>query len=121
MTSKEIQEMIIDFEKQIEQFGEMITLTNQLSILKSYKQDLERLETLENNSNKVIKDSVALMNKNLELQRENEKLKKKLDIYQKYTGVYYDEETKKYYIAVDCDFGCKGDVITKEEFEVLDK
>lgn len=53
------------------------------------------------------------------LRTKNEKLKKKLDIYRKYTGVYYDEETKKYYIAVDCDFGCKGDVITKEEFEVL--
>jgi tetratricopeptide (TPR) repeat protein len=48
MTSKEIQQKIIELENQIEQFGEMITLTNQLSILKSYKQDLERLEALKN-------------------------------------------------------------------------
>lgn len=43
------------------------------------KQDLERLEMLESNSDKVIKDSVKLINKNLELQQENEKLKKALD------------------------------------------
>ena len=53
------------------------------------------------------------------IKTEMTKLKTKLNIYQKYTGIYYDEETKKYYIAVDCDFGCKGDVITKEEFEGL--
>ena len=67
----------------------------------------------------LLKDESNLIQDHLELLEENKKLKKKLDIYQKYTGDYYDEETEKYYITVDCDFGCKGDVITKEEFEVL--
>lgn len=62
-----------------------------------------------------VKSRDALWN----LKQENEKLKKKLNIYEKYTGIYYDKETKEYYIAVDCEFGCKGDVITKNEFEVL--
>ena len=39
------------------------------------KKDLKRLEVLESNSDKVIKDSVKLINRNLELQQENEKLK----------------------------------------------
>lgn len=47
MTSKEIQEMIIDLEEQIERFGGMSQFNYQLDILKSYKQDLERLEVLE--------------------------------------------------------------------------
>lgn len=38
--------------------------------------NLERLEILERNSDKVIKDSVALMNKNLELQQRLETLEK---------------------------------------------
>ena len=43
----------------------------------------------------------------------------KLEIYNNHTCVHYDEERNKYYIAVDCDFGCDGEEITKEEFEVL--
>ena len=80
MTSKEVQEMIIDFEKQIEQFGEMITLTNQLSVLKSYKQDLERLECLEKeykdyqNLSIQVRNAFQISNRNLTQQ--NEKLKK---------------------------------------------
>lgn len=46
---------------------------------KTIKQDLERLEVLERNSDKVIKDSVKLMNRNFELQQQNEKLKKALE------------------------------------------
>lgn len=42
-------------------------------------QDLEHLETLERNSNKVIMDSIKVINRNLELQAENEKLKKALE------------------------------------------
>lgn len=47
MTSKEIQDMIIDLENQIKCFGGMSQFNYQLDILKSYKQDLERLEVLE--------------------------------------------------------------------------
>lgn len=46
------------------------------------KQNLERLEKLEienRNNEKVIKDSVKLINKNLELRQENEKLKKAIE------------------------------------------
>lgn len=79
MTSKEIQQKIIGFENQIEQFGEMITLTNQLSILKSYKQDLERLEALEKENKKwreiVGCDLCEALGREILLE-ENEKLKK---------------------------------------------
>lgn len=185
MTSKEINDMIIDLENQIECFGGMSQFNYQLSILKSYKQDLERLEMLEienqewkkeneylksegspceykvlkNNYKFLKEDFDDLKKENLEeinlrirtqmqcsklekekhsleneieilkcridqlsyrnVSQENEKLKKKLNIYEKYTGIYYDKETKEYYISVDCEFGCKGDVITKNEFEVL--
>lgn len=47
MTSKEVQKMIIDVENDIERFGGMIQFYYQLNILRSYKQDLERLEKLE--------------------------------------------------------------------------
>lgn len=46
MTSKEVQEMINVIEDQI-RFGIMNSLKAQLWVLKSYKQDLERLEKLE--------------------------------------------------------------------------
>lgn len=54
-------------------------LQSETEFIKDYdiiKQDLERLKVLESNSNKVIKDSVALINKNLELQQRLEELEK---------------------------------------------
>lgn len=87
MTSKEINDMIIGFEKQIEQFGEMITLTNQLNILKSYKQDLERLEVLEQSNNtlaKITGNQLATIHILIE---ENEKLKKALDVFVKHLQI----------------------------------
>jgi protein subunit release factor A len=90
MTSKEIQEMIIDLEDQIERFGVMNTFNLQLSILKSYKQDLERLEALEQENKEyfeiITKQAYLLNNKHIDrpfieiLQQENEKLKKAIEI-----------------------------------------
>ena len=90
MTSKEIQEMIIDLEDQIERFGVMNTFNLQLSILKSYKQDLERLEELEKENKEyfeiITKQAYLLNNKHIDrpfieiLQQENEKLKKAFKI-----------------------------------------
>lgn len=83
MTSKEVQEMIIDLEDQIERFGVMNTFRLQLSILKSYKQDLERLEVLET-SVLEYKDKDNLFwetaQNNVSLRQENEKLKKALEL-----------------------------------------
>ena len=119
MTSKEVQEMIDEIEDQIERFGIMNSMKVQLSVLKSYKQDLERLEMLEQENKEWKEYSFLLEISKQHEKSKSEKLKKQLDIYAKYTGVYFDEETSEYYISVDCDFGCKGDIITKEEFEVL--
>lgn len=84
------------------------------------KKALEKAEEVEQ-ENLILKvDNDQLNHIANERLKKNEKLKKKLNIYEKYTGIYYDKETKEYYIAVDCEFGCKGDVITKNEFEVLE-
>ena len=88
MTSKEVQKMIILHEKELEKFGAMNTINFILDILYSYKQDLERLEKLEienRNNEKVIKDSVALMNKNLELQQRLETLEKEKKEWKEYS------------------------------------
>ena len=47
--------------------------------LECIKKDLDRLEVLERNSDKVIKDSVNLMNRNLELQQRLEMLEQSSD------------------------------------------
>lgn len=59
MTSKEVQKMIIDVENDIERFGGMIQFNYQLNILRSYKQDLERLEVLEKAIN-ILKEKTKL-------------------------------------------------------------
>lgn len=102
------------------------------------KQDLERLEALESNSDKVIKDSVKLINKNLELQarlevleienqdlkdnekiitdygfnliQENEKLKKVIEIYTKLSTI--DKECTTSYLV-------RNGMITQQEYELL--
>lgn len=79
MTSKEfIKSQIVKLEDDLQHYT-MVDIDRvkakyiELEI-KDYKQvlqDLERLEVLERNSDKVIKDSVALMNRNIKLQKEN--------------------------------------------------
>lgn len=82
MTSKEVLEELktfIGFIRQevfYEQAYKCIEILE--DIIKSLQERLERLEVVEINSDKVIKDSVKLINKNLELQLENEKLKNAL-------------------------------------------
>ena len=99
------------------------------------KQCLERLKVVESNSNKVIKDSVALMNRNIELQQlleierqayknlkelydidtksllqQNEKLKKAIEILKKYL----------YLIMDDSGFIINADgYLTQQEYELL--
>lgn len=68
MTSKEIQEMINVIEDQIERFGPMNSLKVQLSVLKSYKQDLDRLEKLE----KVFSDLKSMFEINIGIDCGNE-------------------------------------------------
>ena len=65
------------------------------------KQDLERLKTLESNSDKIIKDIVKLINKNLELQqrlevleKENEQLKGTENIVSNYAYSLKEENEK---------------------------
>ena len=73
------------------------------------KQDLERLETLERNSDKVIKDSVKLINRNLELQQENEKLKKEIEVLRDVYLITYGDLVRK----------CNNNMITQQEYELL--
>lgn len=143
MTSKEIEKMKNEEVLEIllgnvdykDYSSETMRLVN--SCVSRLWEILERLEALEKENvelqlqieqledsakirmQQIDKYATTLTEKYLDLIQENEKLKKKLNIYEKYTGIYYDKETKEYYIAVDCEFGCKGDVITKNEFEVL--
>ena len=84
---------------------------------RTIKQALERLEVLERNSNKVIKDSVKLMNRNLELQQQNEKLKKAIRLLKLMFEFEVDVETETIYC-------CLGDVSLSgadliEDFEEL--
>ena len=85
MNSKEylaqLEKTINTFEKnKLNEFGFSMSIEMAKDILNTFNQDLERLEVLERNSDKVIKDSVKLINRNLELQQENEKLKKAIEI-----------------------------------------
>lgn len=67
MTSKEVQEMINVIEDQI-RFGIMNSSKAQLCVLKSYKQDLERLEKLE----KVFSDLKSMFEINIGIDCGNE-------------------------------------------------
>ncbi len=121
MTSKEVQEMIINFEEQIERFGEMITLTNQLSILKSYKQDLERLEALEKENKKwreiVGCDLCEALGREILLE-ENEKLKKAIEILKMYNlTVSYIPEITRPHLSLN-DYG-DGVTLDINEYELL--
>lgn len=76
------------------------TTTDRIMLTNILK-DLERLEKLESNSDKVIKDSVKLINKNLELQqrlevleKENEQLKGNENIVSNYAYSLKEENEK---------------------------
>ena len=115
MTSKEIQEMITDLEDQIERFGVMNTFNLQLSILKSYKQDLERLELEVHCKNNSIKILEALHKSQIEkyLQKQN-KLLDELIICKQQIKIL--KKALPYYnIKVLCNAGR----ITEEELEIL--
>ena len=90
----------------------------QITNLQSENKKLkERLETLERNSDKVIKDSVKLINRNLELQQENEKLKKAISLLNLLFNFDIDIETETIYC-------CLGDVSVNganlyEDFKLL--
>lgn len=94
MTSKEIQEMIDEIEDQIERFGVMNSMKVQLSVLKSYKQDLERLEMLEKEKtelllahSRVLKSSSETNRLTLEILKENEKLKTAIEILKDFVNI----------------------------------
>lgn len=115
MTSKEIQQKIIELENQIEQFGEMITLTNQLSILKSYKQDLERLEVLEElgkGQMNYIKEQCSCIDT---LTQENEKRKKVIKIIKR-MDIFLNQDEDFYDGSIEI---CGYLEVSEEVFELL--
>ena len=113
MTSKEALEELVSIYNGI-QYGIQYDVEDIIELFDIIKQDLERLEVLESNSNKVIKDSVKLINKNLELQQENEKLKKVISILKEHLHV------KELDIDYVLDFnGLYGDHLTKPEYDLL--
>lgn len=65
LSSKEVQEMINVIEDQI-RFGIMNSLKAQLWVLKSYKQDLDRLEELEKQQEEIKKDLLCIAELGLE-------------------------------------------------------
>ena len=113
MTSKEVQKMIIDVENDIERFGGMIQFYYQLNILRSYKQDLERLEMLEKANNKIVDEF-------LELHYYNQKVLKTISILKN----RFNLEIKHYanqeggYIAFIQEYLVDND-LNQQEYELL--
>lgn len=97
MTSKEVQEMINVIEDQI-RFGIMNSLKAQLWVLKSYKQDLDRLEKLE----KVFSDLKSMFEINIGIDCGNEYF---IEIKQSDSGIseLIPQEDIKIFKEVLCD------------------
>lgn len=108
MTSKEINDMIIDLENQIERFGGMSQFNYQLDILKSYKQDLDRLEVLEL-SNKTLDQICETQHE------ENEKLIKVLDILKDKVRI----TVKIPYVWIETKDNCLYFKVNQQEYELL--